>query len=205
MNLFVSEIITAPAHLPIIVSDAQKALTRAVVEEVERCILWRAVVVQQRKIIVDGPLPTRIEIEPVSGSVSITRWTPTDDAEVIPALNYSFVTRDPAGCIIQPNSSWPQPQRSLSSFAITYECGWEVAPESAPGAGDGVNNVPASLQLLVQRALAFRAAPHGLGDLKIGSIDISVPKSYSTDKLPSSITSLGRFYQYRSGVFAARP
>ena len=207
MNLFMSEVVVPPEHLPIIISDAQKALTRAVVEEVERCILWRAVVVQQRKIIVDGPLPPRIEIEPVSGSVSIAQWTPTDAAEVIPASTYNVVTREPAGTIIIPaeGQNWPAPERAIGSFALTYQAGWEVAPESAPGAGDGVNNVPASLQLLVQRALAFRAAPHGLGDLKIGSIDISVPKSYSTDKLPSSITSLGRFYQYRPGVFAARP
>ena len=64
MNLFVSEIITAPAHLPVEVAAADQALAAAVTEEVERCILWRAVVAQERKIIVDGPLPHRIEIEP---------------------------------------------------------------------------------------------------------------------------------------------
>ena len=204
MNLFMDEIVIAPAHLPITVSDAQADLAAAVTEECERSILWRALVAQQRKIIVDGPLPHRIEIEPVGSIVSITRWTPTDDAEVIPALNYSFVTRDPAGCIIQPNSSWPQPQRSLSSFAITYECGWEVAPESAPGAGDGVNNVPASVRLMVERAISFRAGS-GLGNIEIGSLKIDVAPTYRTDRIPPEIAGIGKSFQYRPGVFSARP
>ena len=42
-------------------------------------------------------------------------WTPTDDAAVIGAGNYHYVTREPGGTIIVPNSSWPAPQRSIGS------------------------------------------------------------------------------------------
>ena len=55
MNLFVSEIVTPAARLPITVSDT--ALARAVVEEIERAVLWRAIVSQERRIVIDGPLP----------------------------------------------------------------------------------------------------------------------------------------------------
>ena len=55
MNLFVSEIVTPPAHLPITETDA--ALAAAVVEEIERAYLWRAIVSQERRILIDGPLP----------------------------------------------------------------------------------------------------------------------------------------------------
>ena len=44
MSLFVSEIVTPAAHLPITVADADQALAAAVVEEIERTILWRAIV-----------------------------------------------------------------------------------------------------------------------------------------------------------------
>ena len=62
MSLFVSQIVTPPAHLPITTTD--EALAAAVVEEIERSVLWRAVVRQTRRIIIDGPLPPRIELEP---------------------------------------------------------------------------------------------------------------------------------------------
>ena len=223
MNLFVSEIITAPAHLPVKVDDADKALAAAVVEEIERTILWRACVAQTRRIFIDGSLPARIELEPVTEIVSLTQWNPArfpqrkargrggvgaeDTDVVVDAASYSVVSRDPTGTIIAPlnGDSWPAPLRPFGSFTLTYTCGWEVEPESAPGAGDAINEVPASIQLMVSRAISFRAGGGGVGDLKIGSIDISVPDSYSTDKLPSSIASLGRFYQYRPGIFAARP
>ena len=203
MSFFVSEIVTPPAHLPITVAAADQALSAAVVEEIERGVLWRAIVRQERRIVLDGPLPPRIELEPVV-SLTITRWSPTDAAEVIDADGYDFVSRDPAGCIIQPTSSWPQPQRPLSSFAITYTCGWEVSPESSPGAGDEINNVPASIQLLVSRAVRFRAGS-GVGDLTIGSLTIGLADSYKTDALPREITNIGRGFQYRPGLFSARP
>ena len=129
-----------------------------------------------------------------------------DAAAVIPAATYNVVTREPAGTIIIPaeGMNWPPPERSIGSFEIIYDCGWEVAPESAPGAGDGVNNVPASLQLLIQKAIAFREGS-GLGDISIGSLKLSFLDSYSSDQLPKEIASLGRFYQYRPGIFAAKP
>ena len=195
MNFWNIEVVTAPTVLPVEVDDADKALAAAVTEECERLILWRAIVHQTRRSIVDGALPPKIEIEPLTAIVSVTRWTPSDAAEVIPAANYNFVSRDPAGCIIQPNSSWPQPQRSLDSFRLNYECGWEVT--------DTTNLVPASILLMLTRAVEFRAGS-GLGDLSIGSLDIGVADSYKTDALPREIASIGRAWNFRPGLFHAR-
>ena len=204
MSLFVSQIVTPAAHLPITATD--EALAAAVVEEIERAVLWRAVVRQTRRIIIDGPLPPRIELEPVSGAVSLTRWTLTDDAAEVDAASYSVVTRDPAGTIIAPASGydWPAPMRQYGSFALTYMAGWTVTPESAPLAGDAVNEVPASVQLMVNRAVKFRAGS-GLADLTIGSLKLAVDNSYKTDALPAAIASIGRAYNYRPGIFAGRP
>ena len=197
MSLFVSEIVTPPAHLPVTVAAADQALARAVVEEIERGILWRAIVSQQRRILIDGPLPSRIEIEPVS-SVVLTRWTPGDAAKVIPAGNYDFVSRDPLGATLAPTrgKNWPDPKRSIGSFALTYMAGWKVT--------DTENNVPPSVRLMIERAVAFRAGS-GLGDIRIGSLDLSVADSYSTDQLPREIASIARAYQYRPGLFIGRP
>ena len=204
MTLFVNEIVTPAAHLPITATDP--ALGAAVVEEIERTVLWRAIVRQTRRIVIDGSLPARIKLEPVSGAVGLTRWTPTDDAAAIDAASYYYVTRDPAGTIIAPapGYSWPAPERAIGSFALTYECGWTVTPESAPLAGDGVNEVPASVQIMIERAISFRAGA-GLGNIGIGSLKLEVADSYATDRLPSEIASIGRAYQYRPGIIAARP
>ena len=200
-----SEIITPPAHLPVTVAAADQALAAAVVEEIERGVLWRAIAgPQTRRIVIDGPLPPRIELEPVTAIVSLTMWTPTDGAAVIGADNYHYVTRDPGGTIIVPNSSWPAPQISIGSFSINYECGWTVTPETAPLANDAINLVPASIQLMLKRAIEFRAGA-GLGDIAIGSLKLSVADSYSTDRLPVAIASIGRAYQYRPGLISARP
>ena len=196
MTLFVSEIVTPPSHLPITASDTD--LAAAVTEEIERTVLWRAVVRQARRILIDGALPPRIEIEPVTAITSLTMWTPTDDAAVIDAASYGVVTRDPAGTIIAPapGKNWPAPKRSIGSFALTYMAGWEVTATE--------NNVPASVRLMVERAVAFRAGS-GLGDIRIGSLDLSVSDSYSTDQLPREIASIARAYQYRPGLFIGRP
>ena len=93
---------------------------------------------------------------------------------------------------------------SIGSFTLTYESGWTVTPESAPLAGDGVNEVPASVRLMVERAVQFRAGA-GLGNIGIGSLKLEVDDSYATDQLPAAIASIGRAYQYRPGIIAARP
>ena len=114
---------------------------------------------QTRKIVVDGALPPRMELEPVTAISSLTRWTPINDNIVVDADTYDVVTRDPAGTIIAPSpgSTWPAPERDIGSFTLTYECGWTVTPESAAGAGDAVNEVPASVRHMIERAVAFRA------------------------------------------------
>ena len=201
-----SEIVTPPTALPVEVAAADMALAAAVTEELERVYLWRAIVRQERRITVDGPLPPRIEIEPVGSLTSITRWTPTNDAEVVDAATYNFVSRDPVGTVIVPldGTNWPAPARSVGSFQITYECGFTVTPETALLAGDAVNEVPASIQLMVNRAIAFRAGS-GLGDLTIGSLTLSVAPTYKTDRIPPEIASIGRAWAYRPGIIAARP
>ena len=203
MSLFPSEIVTPPAHLPIAATD--EALASGVVEELERGVLWRAIVAQTRRILIDGPLPTRLEIEPLTAVVSLTRWTPTDDAAVIDAASYDSVTRDPVGTIIAPATGydWPAPARSIGSFALTYSCGWTVTPESAPGAGDAVNEVPASVRLLVERAVEFRKGPIGLQAIKTGGLDMPIATAYQTDRLPAAIQSIGRAWNYRPGIFSA--
>ena len=195
MNLFVSEIVAPPVELPIVTK--QVGIARSVVDEIERTILWRAVVSQERRILIDGPLPPSLEIEPVTAIVGLTRWTPTNDAAVIDAASYHSVTRDPAGTIIMPapGNNWPAPERPIGSFALTYMAGWTVA---------GVTNeVPVSVQFMVSRAISFREGA-GLGDFSIGSLKIDVADSYSTDKLPKEIASIGRAWAYRPGIFAAR-
>ena len=196
MTFFSAEIVTAPARLPITATD--EALAAAVVEEIERGVLWRAIVSQERRILIDGPLPPHFEIEPVTAIVSITRWTPTDDAAVISATDYISVSRDPSGTIIIPaaGKNWPEPQRAIGSFALTFSCGWTVTDTS--------NTVPASVRLMVEKAVSFRAGA-GLGDIAIGSLKFSVADSYSTDKLPREITDIARAWAYRPGLFAARP
>ena len=82
MNLFVTEIVTPPEHLPVTVADAQ--LAAAVVEEIERTVLWRAIVAQTRRIIVDY-LPPRIELEPLTAIVSIT-----NAAAVVDSASYVY-------------------------------------------------------------------------------------------------------------------
>ena len=57
MTLFVSEIVTPPEHLPVTVAAAQTDLARAVTDECERAVLWRAIVAQERRIVIDGALP----------------------------------------------------------------------------------------------------------------------------------------------------
>ena len=195
MSLFMDMIVTPPASLPLIATDA--ALVAAVVEECERTVLWRAIVSQTRRILIDGDLPARIEIEPVTDIVSLTRQTKDDDAEVIDADDYMVVTRDPSGTIIAPHhrDGWPKPERDIGSFALTYTAGWVVT--------DTENKVPAAILFMLDRAIAFREGSGGVGDVKIGSLEISVPDSYATDALPREITNIGRAWAYRPGIFAA--
>ena len=196
MNSF--ELITPPARLPITVSAAQNALALAVVEEVERTVLWRAIVAQERRITLDGPLPPRLEIEPASSIVGLTQWTPDDDAVVVDENSYYSVTRDPFGTTIEPEpgGAWPEPERELGAFVLTYMAGWVVT--------DTTNLVPASVLHMLTRSIEHRAGA-GLGDIQIGGLEMDVAPSYATDRLPREITDIARGWFYRPGIFAARP
>ena len=199
MNLFSFEVITPPSHLPITVSAAQNSLALAVIDECERAFLWRAIVAQERRITVDGPLPPRLEIEPASSIVGLTRWTPDDAAVVVDASSYYSVTRDPSGTILSPvpGAAWPSPARDIGSFALTYLAGWEVTDTS--------NLVPASVKLMIERAIEFRAGGSGLGDIRISGLEMDKPDSYQTDQLPRALTDIARAFVYRPGLFIGRP
>ena len=71
-------------------------------------ILWRGIVRQERRVVIDGRLPI-LELEPVASIVSLTRWTPTDAAEVIDAASYTLVSRDPDGALISPSPGHSSP------------------------------------------------------------------------------------------------
>ena len=195
MTFFSAEVVTAPARLPIAATD--DALARAVIEECERSVLWRAIVRQERRIVIDGELPSVLEIEPATTIVSLTHWTPTDAAVVVDASTYDVVSRDPGGTIIAPSrgSAWPEPEREIGAFVLTYMAGWEVT--------DTTNLVPSTVVLMLTRALEFRAGSGGMGDVKIGSIDYSVPDAYSTDAIPREIARIARAWAYRP-VFIGR-
>ena len=173
--------------------------SRAVVEEVERTVLWRAVVSQTRKIVIDGPLDFILELEPTTAITSLTRWTPTDPAEVVADDTYDVVSRDPAGTIIASSSgfAWPEPERDIGSFVLTYMAGWEVT--------DSSNSVPASVKLMIERAIEFRAGGAGLGDIRISTLEMDKADSYQTDQLPRELTDIARAFFYRPGIFTARP
>ena len=113
MNLF-GEVVTPSAHLPVTVAAADMALAAAVVQEIERAVLWRAVVLQTRKIVIDGTLPI-LELEPVSSIVSITRWTPTDPAEVIDPASYYLVSRDRPVRSLRPRPGTTGPRQNGQS------------------------------------------------------------------------------------------
>ena len=196
MNSF--ELVMPPTHLPITVSAEQKSLALAVVEEIERGVLWRAIVRQERKITINGFLPSCLELEPIVSITNFTQWTPNDAAEVVNASIYDFISHDPAGTTIftAPGKNWPEPARSIGSFALTYMAGWEVT--------DTLNSVPASVQLMVERAVEFRAGG-ALAGFTIGSLQMDVADSYKTDRIPPEIASIGRAYQFRPGLFVGRP
>ena len=198
MNLFFSEVITPPTHLPVTVDSAQNDLARAIVEEVERLVLHRAIAHQTRKITIDGPLDFILELEPTTVITSLTRWTSADPAEVIDEVAYDVVSRDPFGTVIAPANgfAWPEPERNLASFALLYECGWEVT--------DSSNLVPASIQHMLTRAVEHRAGA-GLGNIQLGSLQWDVAASYKTDAIPREITNIARAFVYRPGLFIGRP
>ena len=196
MNYF-GETTVAATHLPITATD--EALAAAVVEEIERGVLWRAIVRQERRILIDGPLPTQIELEPVQSIVSLTRWTPDNAAEVVDASTYYFSTRDPAGTIIAPSpgAAWPAPFRLYGSFEITYVSGWEVS--------DTTNLVPPSVKLMIERAIEYRAGGSGLEAIRIGPLEMDQAPSYRTDRLPRELTDIARAWFFRPGLFTGRP
>ena len=198
---FVSEIVNPPAALPVTVAEAQEyaradsddtifsRLIAAVTLETERSILWRAIVTQRRRLVVDSPLAPKLELEPSTSIVSLTRWTDSDAAEVVPAEVYHVESSDPAGTVVslRRGSRWPGAQRENAAYALTYDCGWPV------------NDVPEAIQHMILTAVAaqyqnidpFAAA--GVRDLKVGSVALKAA-------IPPAVAALGRAYSYRATI-----
>ena len=82
----------------------------------------------------------------------------------------------------------------------------ESPPETAPGQMTSVNEVPASVQLMVERAVEFRQGGGGLAQLTTGAIKMDIADSYQTDQLASSCDQPALavpVWAYRPGIFAA--
>ena len=172
---FASEIVTPPSALPVTVAEAQAyaqadsddeifaRLIEAVTLETERSVLWRAIVRQRRRLVVDAPLARELTLEPVTTVVSLTRWTDANAAEVVPAEVYHVASSDPggAGVSLRRGQVWPDAERESAAYALTYDCGWLA------------NDVPAAIQHMILTAVAaqyqnidpFAAA--GVRDLKV--------------------------------------
>ena len=198
---FVSEIINPPSALPVTVAEAQEyaradsddtifsRLIAAVTLETERSILWRGIVTQRRRLVVDSPLAPKLELEPSTSIVSLTRWTDSDAAEVVPSEVYHVASSDPAGTVVslRRGSRWPGAQRENAAYALTYDCGWPV------------NDVPEAIQHMILTAVAaqyqnidpFAAA--GVRDLKVGSVALKAA-------IPPAVAALGRAYAYRATI-----
>ena len=199
MNLFFDELITKPERLPIAVTAAQESLAAATVEEIELGVLWRAVVSQTRSVTVDGPLPQLIEIEPTTSIISLTRWAPDGAGVVVDVADYVSVSRDPKGTLIcaAPGKNWPAPLRPIGSFSLVYAAGWAVSANE--------NLVPASIVLMISKAVEYRAGGSGLEAIRIGPLEMDQSDSYRTDRLPRELTDIARGWFFRPGLFAGRP
>ena len=123
---FASEIVTPPAALPVTVAEAQayaradsddsifERLIAAVTLETERSVLWRGIVAQRRRLVVDAPLARHIDLEPTTSIVSLTRWTDADGAEVVPAETYHVESSDPGGTVVslRRGAYWPDAENA---------------------------------------------------------------------------------------------
>ena len=198
---FASEIVTPPTSLPVTVSEAQgyaradsddtifERLIAAVTLETERSVLWRAIVSQRRRLVVDAPLARELTLEPTTDIVSLTRWTDADEAAVVSEDVYHAQSSDPAGTVVslRRGQFWPDAERETAAYALTYDCGWPV------------DSVPTAIQHMILTAVAaqyqnidpFAAA--GVRDLKVGSVELKAA-------MPPAVAALGRAYAYRATI-----
>ena len=206
---FASEIVTPPPDLPVTVADAH-AYTRAdsddeifarliaaVTLETERSVLWRGIVAQTRRLVVDAPLAPNLTLEPTTAIVSLTRWTEADAVEVVPEEVYHVSSSDPGGTIVslRRGQVWPSAERETAAYALTYDCGWSVDR----GVNPVINSVPAAVQHMILTAVAaqyqnidpFAAA--GVRDLKVGSVLLKAA-------IPPDVAALGSAYAYRQTI-----
>ena len=174
---FASQVVTPPTARPVTVAEAQEyaradsddaifeRLIAAVTLETERSVLWRAIVAQRRRLVVDAPLAPRLTLEPTTAIVSLTRWTDSDAVAVVPAEVYHASSSDPGGTVVslRRGQVWPDAQRKTAAYELTYDCGWAV------------DRVPAAIQHMILTAVAAQYqnidpfAASGVRDLKSGA------------------------------------
>ena len=206
---FAGEIVTPPTAVPVTVAEAQEyaradsddaifeRLIDAVTLESERSVLWRGIVAQQRRLVVDAPLAPRLTLEPTTSITSLTRWTDASASREVPDDVYHAVSSDPAGTVVslRRGQVWPDAERESAAYALTYDCGWEVDREVDPV----VNKVPKAIQHMILAAVAaqyqnidpFAAA--GVRELKVGSVALKAA-------IPPDVADLGRAYAYRQTI-----
>ena len=116
---------TPPSALPVTVAQAHEyaradsdeaifeRLIAAVTLETERSVLWRAIVAQRRRLVVDAPLAPQLSLEPTTAVVSLTRWTDANAVEAVPADVYHAVSSDPGGTVVnlRCGKAWPSAER----------------------------------------------------------------------------------------------
>ena len=149
---------------------------------------------------IDGSLSHLIELEPTTAITSLTTWTSADPAEVVAEDTYDVVSRDPRGTVIAPSPGydWPAPERRYRKFRADLR--WRAGKSQTPR-----TSVPASVKLMVERAIEFRAGRcAGLGDIRISTLEMDKADSYQTDQLPRELTDIARAFFYRPGLFVGR-
>ena len=207
---FASEIVTPPSALPVTVDEAQayaqtdsddsifEKLIDAVTLETERSVLWRAIVAQRRRLVVNAPLARRLELEPTTSIESLTRWTDDDAAVVVSEDVYHVESSDPGGTVIslRRGQVWPDAEREIAAYALTYDCGWSVDREGDPE----VNDVPSAIQHMILTAVAAQYqhidpfSGSGLRKIKpVGSVDLQAA-------IPPAVADLGQAYAYRQTI-----
>ena len=174
-------------------ADSNEALFERLIEavtlETERSVLWRGIVAQRRRLVVDANPGLRLTLEPTTSIVSLTRWTQADAVEVVPPETYHVSSSDPGGTVVslRRGKFWPYAERETAAYALTYDCGWPVA------------DVPAAIQhmILTQVAAQYQNidpfASSGVRDLKVGSVVLKAA-------IPPDVAALGSAYAYRQTI-----
>ena len=189
------EVITAPTELPVsaarvkaftptkVADSALEPLIRAVTDEVERNVLWRAVVAQRRRVFLRCP-GREIEIEPFRNTTAAGSSSPPtvqlyDEFNMATAVDASLYYQVPAEGIIalRRGKMWPKAERNVAPFSVSYWAGWDVA------------DIPSAITQMIIRAVVDQYAYRTTLSGKAPGVEI-----------PRSIAAIGMGYSLRHVV-----